>query len=104
MDEARVPGLWWYEMRNILIVNERRGRIAPADTASFLRHLSRLGVMIDPLPREAGVLALARTHKLSVYDAAYLGLAQRDRIPLATLDAQLVRAARAATVALIDAT
>jgi hypothetical protein len=36
-DEARVPGLWWFEVRNVLLVNERRGRISEVATASFLR-------------------------------------------------------------------
>ena len=46
-DEARVPGLWWFEVRNVLIVNERRGRLAEADTAAFLRWIARLGVTVD---------------------------------------------------------
>ena len=100
-DPARVPGLWWYEMRNILVVNERRQRIEPAETASFLRHVSRLGIRMEHGAEEAGVLTLARTYRLSVYDASYLELAQRLAIPLATLDTQLVRAAKAADVALI---
>ena len=101
-DEALVPGIWWFEVRNILIVNERRGRLSEADTAIFLRGLSRLGVTIDRAPEESAVLALALTHRLSVYDASYLELAQRERLPLTTLDHDLREAARAAGTALLE--
>jgi predicted nucleic acid-binding protein len=102
-DQARVPSLWWFEVRNTLIINERRGRLAEADTAAFLRGLSRLGVTVDRLPEEAGVMTLARKHRLSVFDASYLELAQREALPLATLDADLIRAARAENLSLIGA-
>ena len=101
-DEVLVPGIWWFEVRNTLIVNERRGRLSQADTAIFLRGLSRLGVTIDRAPEESAVLALARTHRLSVSDASYLELAQRERLPLATLDHDLRKAARTAGTALLE--
>jgi predicted nucleic acid-binding protein len=92
-DAARVPSLWWFELRNTLIVNERRGRLTESDTAAFLRSLARLGVTVDRSPVEADVLTLARRHRLTVYDAAYLELARRDGVPLATLDTALATAA-----------
>ena len=49
-DEARVPSRWWFEVRNTLIVNERRGRLTDGDTAAFLRGLSRLGITVDRSP------------------------------------------------------
>jgi len=94
-DEARVPSLWWFEVRNTLIVNERRGLLRESDTAAFLRALARLNVTIDRSPDEADVLALARRRQLTVYDAAYLELARRERLELATLDTALATAARA---------
>jgi predicted nucleic acid-binding protein len=97
-DEARVPSLWWYEVRNSLIVNERRHRLTQTHTAAFLRALSLLRVSVDRMLDEAQVLALSRRHKLTVYDAAYLELAQREHLPLATLDARLATAARAEKV------
>jgi len=100
-EEAVVPSLWWFEVRNILVVNERRQRISEPDTTAFLRDLSRLRVRIDHQPEQAAVLRLARTHRLSVYDAAYLELAQREGLPLATLDKLLAGAARTEKVALI---
>jgi predicted nucleic acid-binding protein len=101
-EEAVVPCLWWFEVRNILVVNERRRRIAESDTASFLANLSRLRVRVDRLPEESAVLRLARTHRLSVYDAAYLELAQREGLALATLDADLRKAAADERVALVS--
>lgn len=100
-DEAVVPALWWFEVRNVLVVNERRKRIAESDTVSFLRALARLPIRVDRSPDEAVVLRLARTHKLSVYDASYLELALRERLPLATLDASLAAAALAEGAELI---
>ena len=101
-DEALVPSIWWFEIRNTLVANERRGRLTEADTAAFLRILARLAVTIDRQPGEAEIFTLARLHRLSVYDAAYLELAQRDSVPLATLDRLLTDAARAAQVPLIE--
>jgi len=99
-EEAVVPCLWWFEVRNILVVNERRRRIAESDTAAFLLNLSKLRIRIDRAPDEVAVLRLARTRRLSVYDAAYLELAQREGLPLATLDADLKKAAAAEGVVL----
>lgn len=93
-DEALVPTLFWFELRNVLIVSERRKRITREDTALFLADLALLSIDVDDAPRETTVLTLARQHKLTVYDAAYLELAQRKHLPLATLDADLAKAAR----------
>ena len=101
-EEGVVPSLWWFEVRNILIVNERRRRIAESGAAAFLLNLSRLRIRVDPVPDEGVVLRLARTHRLSVYDAAYLELAQRSGLPLATLDADLRRAAAVEGLALVS--
>jgi len=101
IEEALAPGLWWFEVRNILVVNERRKRLTEAESAVFLRSLVRLPITVDHAPDESEVLRLARTHQLSVYDAAYLELAQRNRIGLATLDLRLARAARAEAVPVI---
>jgi predicted nucleic acid-binding protein len=101
-DEARVPSLWWFEVRNTLIVSERRGRLTESDTATFLHGLAHLGVSVDRSPMEADVLALARHRRLTVYDSAYLELARREGAPLATLDAALATAARAERVRLLS--
>jgi predicted nucleic acid-binding protein len=88
-----VPTLWWFEVRNILVVNERRKRITQSDTGMLLRNLSRLRIRLDGEPDEAAVLRLVRTYRLSVNDASYLELALREGVPVATLDAQLAAAA-----------
>jgi predicted nucleic acid-binding protein len=75
-DEAVVPSLWWFEIRNILVVSLRRKRIKEPDSAIFLRDLAGLRVLVDREPEESAVLRLARTHGLSVYDASYLELAR----------------------------
>lgn len=100
-EEAIVPALWWYELRNVLVLGERHKRLAERETARFLRDISRLMITIDSSPNEAQVLMLARRHQLTVYDAAYLELAGREALPLATLDEELAAAARAEQVALI---
>ena len=100
-EEALVPSLWWFEMRNILIMSERRGRLTEAATDEFLADLSRFRVTIDEAPTEAAFLSFARRHRLTVYDASYLELAARQSIPLATLDSALAQAARREGVALI---
>jgi predicted nucleic acid-binding protein len=98
---ALVPTLWWFEIRNSLVVAERRGRVGVSQTAEILAQLEALPVRYDWEPESGAVLALAREHRLTVYDAAYLELALRADAPLATLDRQLARAARAAKVPLL---
>ena len=98
--EAIVPTLFWYEIRNVLVMAERRKRIATARTTAFLADLALLAFTVDDLPREASVLDLARRRSLTVYDATYLELAQRRDAPLATLDQALMAAAKKEGVAL----
>jgi predicted nucleic acid-binding protein len=101
VDEAIVPVLWWFEVRNVLVINERRGRINSAGSAAFLPDLEKLTIIFDRDSDSETVLALARTHRLTVYDAAYLELALRADAPLATLDRELAHATRAARVPLL---
>ncbi|QDL99613.1 type II toxin-antitoxin system VapC family toxin [Rhodopseudomonas palustris] len=100
---AVVPLIWWFEVRQVLLKGERRGRTSPEQSAQFLAFLDSLPLRVAPLPVGDAVMQLARRHQLSFYDAAYLELAQRERIGLATLDAALVRAASAEGVALVGA-
>lgn len=102
-DTAVVPALWWFEVRNGLIAGERRQRLAASDTATFLRWLGRLPITVDHTPSERDVLDLARRFRLTVYDAAYLELAFRLGMPLATTDADLIRAAPQLGVQLLTA-
>jgi predicted nucleic acid-binding protein len=100
-EKALVPGIWWYEIRNILRMNERRQRISIADTNQFLANLDDYPIVIDPLWSEVDLLDLSRRFQLTVYDAAYLDLALRERLPLATLDSALRTAAETAGVSLL---
>lgn len=100
-EDAVVPALWWFEVRNILIVNERRKRTTESRTHAFLRDLGRMRFRVDHEPEEAAVLKLARIHGITVYDASYLELAVREAIPMATLDAKLAAAATAEGASLI---
>jgi len=102
-DTALVPALFWFEIRNLLLVGERRGRVARPDTARFLTHLDGLPLEVDHAPSSAALLTFARTHGLSAYDAAYLELAQRRAAALVTLDRRLAAAALAEGVSLLGA-
>jgi predicted nucleic acid-binding protein len=103
--EARVPCVWSLEVANVLLVAERRDRIAPADSARFVQLLEELPIVVehDDRRRTHGpVLDLARRTGLSVYDASYLDLAIRLGVPLATRDHELRQAASANRVQLFD--
>ena len=102
-EEAMVPSVWSLEVRNILVVNERRGRIEPEDSDAFLRELLLLPIRIRPDQDESALLTLARKHQLTAYDAAYLDLAVRISVPVATLDRSLARAVRAEGLQVIAA-
>lgn len=101
--EAVAPVLFFFELRNALVVNERRGRTTPEGAADFLRRLTGLPIRLAPLPDDGELMALARKRKLTVYDAAYLELAKREGLPLATLDRGLEKAAIAEGVDLFGA-
>lgn len=80
----------------------RRGRVTPTQTESSLSSLAHLDIYIDNQPDDTVLLALARRHELTVYDALYLELAVRLDIPLATLDRALIRAATKEQVNLVN--
>jgi predicted nucleic acid-binding protein len=104
---AVVPTLWPLEVANALLMGERRNRSTEAETIRWINILNKLPIIIDNetnLRAWTDTLALARGHQLSAYDAAYLELAIRRRLPLATLDARLKLAAAAVGVALHEAT
>ena len=94
-DSAVAPSLLWFEIWNGLIIAERQGRSTPDYAASFLRELARFPLRADAATDPSVVMALARRHRLTIYDSAYLELALRNRLPLATLDGDLIKAAPA---------
>lgn len=102
-EQALVPDLWRLEVVNALLVGERRKRSTQANTATWMGFLSSLPIAVDEETNAhafGDTLSLARAHNLSAYDAAYLELAMRRRLPLATLDDKLRAAAQAAGVPL----
>jgi predicted nucleic acid-binding protein len=102
-DDAIVPAHWWFEVRNTMLVGERRGRSTEQRTGFAIDRLERMTIRHAPHPLDADVFALARKYAMTFYDAAYLELAQRARLALATLDSKLASAARAEDVALVAA-
>jgi predicted nucleic acid-binding protein len=98
---ALAPLQWWFEVHNVILLGERRKRGSEQHSADFLATLHRMSIELSGLPDHINVLALARKHRLTFYDAAYLELAKRERLPLATLDNALANAARTEGIALI---
>jgi predicted nucleic acid-binding protein len=99
-----VPTLWPFEVANSLLVLLRRKKLLAEDRARALGALARLPLVVDDEgPRLAlgKISELAAAHGLSVYDAVYLELAVRRRLPLASRDAALRRAAAACRVRLL---
>lgn len=102
--EAFVPWLWTLEVGNALLVAERRGRLTTTESDRFVELLGRLPLRIEATAVDRvlpDVLALGRRTGLSSYDAAYLELAGRLGLPLATLDERLRRAAGREGVAVL---
>jgi predicted nucleic acid-binding protein len=104
-NEVLVPGIWPLEVANVLVVCERRNRLSAADVAAFIHMLKDYPIAVDE--NTAGnafgvVLSLARSHRLTPYDAAYLELALRTGSPLASLDAELNASAKGLGIALFD--
>jgi predicted nucleic acid-binding protein len=92
---ALAPALWPMEIRNAFLVAERRKRLDPATTRDLIAILSTYPVEIDDGIDLDRATEIARAHRLTIYDAAYLELAVRRRLPLATLDARLAAAGAA---------
>ena len=100
--EALAPRLWAYEVRNSVLVGMRRKRITTPDALEFLESIRGLPIrLVDPVSYD-GVFHLADGHRLTVYDAAYLDLAIREGLPLASLDNALCKAALSSGVALFQ--
>ena len=101
--EVLVPSLWLVEMTNVLVVAQRRGRITSADALRAENLLRVLPIHIDPvrLDNLSRLRAMALEYGLTAYDAGYLEIAIRNRLPLATLDKGLQNAAKKAGVELL---
>ena len=94
-----VPALWWYEMANALLMAQRRKRLTEAERIRLMELYRRLPIRTD-VALDSDIVwrlhTLATEHNLSAYDAAYLELAQRRGLGLATVDRRLRVAAQKA--------
>ncbi|MBX9699896.1 MAG: type II toxin-antitoxin system VapC family toxin [Acetobacteraceae bacterium] len=102
-EAAIVPALWRLEVGNGLLMAARRGRVRAERVDAVWRLLNELPIEIDAETNArawSGTATLARRHGLTLYDAAYLELAARRSLPLATFDTPLARAAVAEKVPL----
>ena len=100
---AMVPNLWHLEAANVLLGAKNNRQLSVADIERFISQLEVLPIQTDAQTSQQALgstLALAQAYQLSSYDAAYLELALREGIPLATLDKDLLKAARKAKVAI----
>ncbi len=102
---AIVPGIWPLEVINVLLVAERQKRLREIDSVRFISLLSQLPIVVDrtwPEKMMKELLALGRASPLSSYDAAYLELAMRQGLPIATLNSKLLEAAKHVDIPILD--
>jgi len=98
---ALVPNLWHLEATNVLLGAEKRSELCIGEVEGFISQLEGLPISVDPLTSNQSfthILSLSRAYNLSSYDAAYLELAIRESIPLASLDKYLLKAAKKAGI------
>ena len=103
-DTALVPLMWLYEVSAVLAREQSRGRLSAKDADEFLVELQSLNITVDEESRGrilTDVHRLALAYRLTSYDAAYLEVAMRRGLPLATLDDGLLRASKAAGVTVL---
>jgi len=97
-EDAFAPDLFWHEVRSLLVTATRRNRISEAAVYLSLERLATIPLRNAGACDALTVARLAIKHGLSAYDAAYLDLALREHLPLATLDKKLAAAAIAENV------
>jgi predicted nucleic acid-binding protein len=96
-DGGMVPGIWHLELSNVLLQAEKRGRISASAVAARLEIIAGWPIATDQETTARAwreILTLARTERLTTYDATYLELALRRALPLLTKDKELAAAAR----------
>ena len=99
--DAVVPNLWHLEACNVVLGAEKRGEITVGESEKFINQLENLPIHVDTMSANQAfsrTINLARTYKLSSYDACYLELAVREGLPIASLDKALRKAAKKADV------
>lgn len=99
--EAYVPNLWHLEATNVLLSAKKRSEINAGEIEKFISQLENLPIHTDQQTSKQAfnrILGLADTYNISSYDAAYLELAIREGLPIATLDKALKKAAKKADI------
>jgi predicted nucleic acid-binding protein len=96
-----VPSLFWFEARNLFIMAERRGRLAPGAALSATLKLRSLGLGDGGTGNDVSIIDIAFRHALSGYDASYVALAKSTGMPLATADRKMAAAARSEGIAIV---
>lgn len=102
--EIRVPALFCWEVANVLLMAEKRNRLSQVDRVEFLQLLENLVLQVEPASTAVvwhDVIHLAQQCNLSADDAAYLELAMRLGLPLASMDRQILQGAQQLGVALV---
>lgn len=100
-----VPTHWALEVANGVVMGERRGRASQDQAARLMQRLDAIDIEVDDIGHESVmtfIMPLARAHRLTVYDALYLELAERRGLPLATFDGALAAAARSVGVRVLE--
>ncbi|HEV1283744.1 MAG TPA: type II toxin-antitoxin system VapC family toxin [Bryobacteraceae bacterium] len=103
-DDAVVPEIWPFEIANgIFVAHSKRKRITETDIMEYVQLLGSLPIRVvrGEWLSTIALESLARKHNLAAYDVAYLDLALREKLPLATSDQELIKAAAAEGVAVI---
>jgi predicted nucleic acid-binding protein len=102
--EVLTPAIWLLEVANALLIAERRKRVSMAQVTGSLRRIAGLPISVDPIePTRAfdQIISVACQQNLTEYDAAYIELALRRTLPLATLDDKLRQVAEHVGITLI---
>lgn len=103
-ETAKVPSLWTLEVMNVLLIAQRKKRLSHLAATQFKNALNALPIVIDEFTTHhvTGVTyELAKETSLTIYDATYLELAKREKLPLATLDRALAKAAKAHKISVL---
>lgn len=103
--KAVVPAIWPLEVANVLLMCQRKKRISAVQSSNFIDALSVLPIFVDPSTSSRAmhtIFMLANQVNLTIYDAAYLELALRENIPLATLDKEMIEAAKKNAIEVLE--
>lgn len=96
-----VPALFWFEARNLFVMAERRGRLAPGAALAATLKLRSLPLVDGGTGNDVSIVDLALRHGLSGYDASYVALARSSSMPLATADRKMAAAARSEGISIV---